>query len=42
LDWSVFSFIAIFVNAILASARVGSPAPREPPYFTPEWVSGRS
>src|SRR5882672_3883787 len=40
-DWSVFSFIAIFVNAIFASAQVGSPAQREPLYFTPEWA-GRS
>src|SRR5580692_1283101 len=35
--WSaVFSFKAIFVCDILASAQVGSPAQREPLYFTPE------
>jgi hypothetical protein len=35
--WSaVFSFKAIFVCDIFASAQVGSPAQREPLYFTPE------
>jgi hypothetical protein len=33
---AVFSFKAIFVCAIIASAQVGSPAQREPLYFTPE------
>ena len=37
LGWSiVFSFRAIFVCDIIASAQVGSPAQREPLYFTPE------
>jgi hypothetical protein len=36
LVWSVFSFKAIFEYAIIASAQVGSPAQREPLYFTPE------
>src|SRR5579862_775189 len=34
--WIVFSFKAIFVYAIVASAQVGSPAQREPLHFTPE------